>query len=130
MTDRPILFSSAMVRAILAGTKSQTRRVVSPQPPTECSVRTFVEESTDPRTDRSFAWYDQLPLPTRSHYVRCPFGHPGDQLWVRETWGLRSHTDTTDWNTSSVKGADDRILGHWALDYAADWGSNQENCHW
>jgi len=77
-----------MVRAILAGTKTQTRRVVNPQPPAECSIRTFVEESTDPRTDRSFAWYDQLPLSTRSHYDRCPFGHPGDRLWVRETFAL------------------------------------------
>jgi hypothetical protein len=95
MAEKPVLFSAAMVQAILAGKKTMTRRVVSPQPPTECAIRTFVEESTDPRTDRSFAWYDRLPLPTRSHYVRCPFGHPGDKLWVRESWRVSQQWDNT-----------------------------------
>lgn len=57
MKDRPILFSGAMVRAILAGQKTQTRRIVKPQP--------SIEGQTPRRT--------------------CPYGAPGDRLWVRET---------------------------------------------
>lgn len=60
MRERPILFSGPMVRAILAGTKTQTRRVVKPQPAGE--------------------WAS----PGRSS---CPYGRPGDRLWVRETFG-------------------------------------------
>jgi len=58
--ERPIIFSGAMVRAILAGTKTQTRRIVKPQP----------------------AWTDISP----ALLARCPYGTPGDRLWVRETW--------------------------------------------
>lgn len=57
--ERPILFSGPMVRAILDGTKTQTRRVVKPQP--------------------AGAW--AAPGKTM-----CPYGAPGDRLWVRETW--------------------------------------------
>jgi len=50
-----------MVRALLAGTKTQTRRIVKPQPP----YRGFDESAT---------------------VIKCPYGQPGDRLWVRETW--------------------------------------------
>lgn len=62
MTERPILFNDAMVRAILRGQKTQTRRPVKPQPDT---VR-----FNDARW-RSWT---------------CPLGQPGDRLWVRETF--------------------------------------------
>jgi hypothetical protein len=52
MKTRPILFSGAMVRAVLSGLKTQTRRVV--------------KSTQDP----------------------CPYGAPGDRLWVRETWRI------------------------------------------
>lgn len=64
MKKRPILFSAPMVRAILAGTKTQTRRVVKPE-----AAFTF----SDPR----MAWPRGIP--------KCRYGQPGDQLWVRET---------------------------------------------
>lgn len=78
--ERPILFSSEMVRAILAGHKTQTRRLVKPQPP---------------------EGFSPIPMPTggwrwqraRGHKIlrvgdlfRSPYGVPGDRLWVRETW--------------------------------------------
>lgn len=64
MTERPVLFSAPMVRAILAGTKTQTRRVVKPQP-----------------EERLHAIWKRFP-----HQSGCPYGVPGDRLWVRETW--------------------------------------------
>jgi len=64
MKERPILFSGPMVRAILGGRKTQTRRVVKPQP------INLTGPDFDGPVDRSFA---------------CPYGQPGDRLWVRET---------------------------------------------
>ena len=67
MKERPILFSGSMVRAILSGSKSQTRRVVKPQP-------VYVQQS---RGICSSA-------PDWSHIIKCPYGQPRDRLWVRE----------------------------------------------
>jgi hypothetical protein len=55
--ERAILFATPMVRSILAGTKTETRRLVKPQP-----------EGTVTRP--------------------CPYGEPGDRLWVREAWAM------------------------------------------
>ena len=71
MKERPILFSAPMVRAILAGTKTQTRRAVKPQP-------THFNPVGVPRRAR--------PDAPSSDVIRCPYGQPGDRLWVRETW--------------------------------------------
>ncbi|CUI30398.1 hypothetical protein [Achromobacter xylosoxidans] len=66
MRERPILFSGPMVRAILAGNKTQTRRVVKPQP--------------------AGAW----AAPGKTS---CPYGQPGDHLWVREAWRSTADLD-------------------------------------
>lgn len=63
--DRPILFSAPMVRAILAGTKTQTRRVAKPQRKTGLG---------------------DLDALAQHQYGLCPYGKPGDRLWVRETF--------------------------------------------
>lgn len=65
---RPILFNTEMVRAILDGTKTRTRRIAKPQPETfKCGVPFTV-----------------AGLPTSP--LKCPLGETGDRLWVRETW--------------------------------------------
>jgi hypothetical protein len=73
---RPILFSGPMVEAILAGRKRQTRRVMKPQP---------ANVWTEARMDRGVACFG-APWVKGIHVVRCPYGQPGDRLWVRETW--------------------------------------------
>lgn len=72
MKERGILFSAPMVHALLDGRKSVTRRIVKPQPP--AGVLGFAV-STCTLTNLS------------DYSVRCPYGVPGDRLWVRETWG-------------------------------------------
>lgn len=89
MKERPILFSAPMVRAILDGTKTQTRRIMKPQP--------TVSE------DGWFSWNGHAPNSPYGAYAAShidkeslrlfvgpssPYGKPGDHLWVRETWGL------------------------------------------
>jgi hypothetical protein len=67
MTERPILFSAPMARALLDGSKTQTRRV----------VKCHVED------------YGGI-LHTKTV---CPYGQPGDRLWVREAWAAESEFD-------------------------------------
>ena len=72
---KPILFNTEMVRAILDGRKTVTRRVVKPQPPATSVVR-----KRGCAWDWSF-WADC----DMGHLMKPPYQH-GDILWVRETW--------------------------------------------
>jgi len=76
--ERPILFSGAMVRALLAGTKTQTRRLVSARDAGAISEAFFYSDR------ETFAQLNSDP--SRFLGIRCPYGAPGDRLWVRETW--------------------------------------------
>ena len=78
MTEKPILFSATMVRAILDGRKTQTRRIMKPQPVGPVFV------ATDPETPRYCLPYNET-LTMGELAMRCPYGQPGDRLWVRET---------------------------------------------
>lgn len=76
--ERPILFSSPMVRAILDGRKTQTRRVMKPQPPAATVEMRLHGDGWLPCWDVAHG-----DIGDRR---RCPHGHSGDRLWVRETW--------------------------------------------
>lgn len=82
---RPILFSGPMVRAILAGKKTQTRRVLKVQPrmcepDANGNVYAVWSDKPWPRVKPTMA---ELLIDIRH---RCPYGARGDTLWVRETW--------------------------------------------
>lgn len=90
MKERPLIFSGPMVQAMLDGKKTQTRRIIKPQP------------HDDPSS--SMPWVDDGPTPSGvgrcGHSLttsECPYGQPGDRLWVRETWaenpGKMHHDD-------------------------------------
>lgn len=85
--ERPILFSAPMVRALLAGTKTQTRRIGKIQSPSYTELGTSV---IGHRTKGSViqATYRAYPgRGTARHAIcECPYGQPGDRLWVRETF--------------------------------------------
>ncbi|SDR18476.1 hypothetical protein SAMN05443245_3396 [Paraburkholderia fungorum] len=92
MQERPILFSGPMVRALLDGSKTQTRRIVAQQPTNGWAFETPPAfgriTSPHPKKDRFGAFirrgigtdFPQVDL------IPSPFGMPGDRLWVRETW--------------------------------------------
>lgn len=90
MKDRPILFSAPMVRAILDGTKTQTRRAVKPQPTSDVRAAGAILSSTSPCAEGTWWWLDSIDIMEANvvgEAFRCPYGQPGDRLWVRETWG-------------------------------------------
>jgi hypothetical protein len=89
MRELPILFSGAMVRALLDGSKTQTRRVVKHQPPDDVAPITVAHyEPTvvnwrgeeEPGSVIFGAYSDD-----GDWGAKCPYGAPGDRLWVRET---------------------------------------------
>ena len=83
MTDRPIIFGAPMIRAIFDGRKTVTRRLVT--------GHDVIEERDD---GTPWPYYT-----TWSHgddgspWMACPYGVPGDWLWVRETWRYHSWAD-------------------------------------
>src|SRR5579859_1067817 len=96
MRERPIPFSGPMVRAILDGKKTQTRRLLRPFD--AAAVRDLgCEERPGDDNDAQIVysqeghsgpgWYVACSsYPDEgSHFMRCPYGTPGDRLWVRET---------------------------------------------
>lgn len=83
MADRPILFSGPMVRALLAGTKTQTRRIIKPR-----RKRPSLFDG---------GWSDSYVLdPGNESWRQQDIAFRiGDRLWVRETWsGLHEFRDT------------------------------------
>lgn len=72
--EMPILFKPRLVRAILDGTKTQTRRVITPQP----RATTFAGVE-------AMRWKDAT-WPADDFHELCPYGMSLDCLWVRETW--------------------------------------------
>ena len=105
MKERPILFSAPMVRAILEGRKTVTRRVVKPQPSPGHEWAGWCVSSTTKADEGKAVWaVGRSSYLTDAHRVRCPYGQPGDRLWVKETffaWGR--------WETrySAKKGRDE-----------------------
>lgn len=94
--DRPILFNADMVRALLDGRKTQTRRVMKPQP----------EPTPDDYPGPKGHWWPCNTVQSMVHIedevqngkewsgfaaAICPYGQAGDRLWVREAWGVVSH---------------------------------------
>ncbi|WKD48244.1 hypothetical protein [Microbulbifer spongiae] len=90
--ERPILFNGPMVRAILEGRKTQTRRIIgSKKKPVDIFIQDtqFIDgkEQSLGFEDENGGWFDTEEM--------CPYGHKGDRLWVRETHHLSHHNALT-----------------------------------
>lgn len=87
MKIAPILFNSDMVCALLDGRKTQTRRIVKPQPFIDAQGnfvwgnRNFGQDFSGPHIKKLIEWNHG-----GGRVGFCPYGQPGDLLWVRETW--------------------------------------------
>lgn len=73
MKEHPIIFSTPMVQALLSGKKTQTRRIIKPQPKILLG-------------SKSKGYWPDIPR------VKCPYGEPGHLLWVRETHAITYST--------------------------------------
>jgi hypothetical protein len=74
MSEKPILFSGPMIRALLDGSKTQTRRIIRFDDPMPTGTPTLMD-------NEDLIYWAWGP----DHYI-CPYGVPGDRLWVRETF--------------------------------------------
>jgi hypothetical protein len=91
--ERPILFNADMVNAILAGLKTQTRRVIKDQPPEGCGlidVGVYAPIVIDRKGEQQpgpdvFGAFSE----DGDWGFKCPYGQPGDRLWVREAFRNR-----------------------------------------
>jgi hypothetical protein len=89
--ERPILFSAPMVRAILSGTKTQTRRIVKPQPTKNPKFAGGAYITQPKRTFSARQTAGDIAVAADYVHLCCPYGQPGDRLWVRESfWGCDS----------------------------------------
>ena len=93
---KPIIFNTEMVRAILDGRKTQTRRIIKPQPKEgssgfklcrpldDCFGKKYIKQFGVMYKPPKKEWLDDThPM---WNFVKCPYGQPCDRLWVRETW--------------------------------------------
>ena len=88
MKEHPILFSGPMVKAIMEGRKTMTRRVIKPQPTKGETVCSWT--CNGKLLDWGIADADGDPLDVS---LKCPYGIPGDLLWVREAFATRPLPD-------------------------------------
>ena len=88
MKERGMIFNGEMVRAILDGRKTQTRR------PIKWKQTRFTEIGE--REDGSKWPWSEDAEHTCDFWHPCPFGAVGDRIWVRETWGVVSHAFSDD----------------------------------
>ncbi len=121
--ERPILFSAPMVRAILSGQKTVTRRVVNVQPfDLSWSRRDHRFEYIAGRAvngDELDGFYAYSTRHGGEWSAKCPFGQPGDRLWVREAWQA----------DEQVNAVAPRELSHGEpIHYPADGASKQTGC--
>lgn len=120
--EHPILFSSSMVRAILEGKKTQTRRVVK-----FSKKERWAEELKSAYQDGQGDWiFWNTDAPDLAEFTKraypngggysCPYGKPGSALWVRETWQAQNLSGQ--WWHEVPKA--DRELCNWAVIDKAD----------
>ena len=116
MKEHPILMNAAMVRAVLDGSKTQTRRALKRQPDYPIII------ATDPHTNR-YQIGEREPVTEAALQRASPYGQPGDRLWVRETFGYvspdehqRPHSECKiEYRADLAPGCTDRP-GQWPID--------------
>lgn len=116
--EHPILFSAPMVRALLAGRKTQTRRVLParhPRCPQHCHIRLDVMA---PEENAIWYWdgkHDRVGASLPLRFAR------GDRLWVRETWRSVGHLDSHSGKQMAAACLDAGYPKPWApIEYQAD----------
>ena len=117
MSEKPILFSASMIRAILEGRKTQTRRVVRVQPKHNVAGMHWVR----------FGDVFHYPQVCPEIKIKSPYGIDGDEIWVRETftkiWNQDGclHDDPYDTTECPCEGCHIEYKADSGSKYPADW---------
>ncbi|MBE5251589.1 hypothetical protein [Mixta mediterraneensis] len=133
MKERPIIFNPEMIKAIIDGRKTMTRRIMKVQPDSPNFGLLRITDSTKRADIGKYHWAESnaTGTHTRSALFTCPFGAVGDRLWVRETWQAIhdsldefGNVDERTWMPSIPKSSD----SYWHAVYAETSGqSNRED---
>lgn len=115
MADKPILFSGPMVKAILDGRKTMTRRVIKPQPDENLPIGGACRYDDEP----TWVWQNGFDGSIVAKFERNPPFAPGDRLYVREAW--RTESDYYNDLAPSELSGEESIL----FNADADWSSNK-----
>jgi hypothetical protein len=128
MSEKPILFSSDMVKAILEKRKTQTRRIIKPQPSTsEYQLSTMID-TTDRQARKYRGWNqwvvmdDDITIKKSDNRYFKPAYQVGDKLWVREKWRVSSwfEGEPVRFEYSDGERCDENEYGQDSLNYE-DW---------
>lgn len=116
MKERPVIFNGEMIRALLDGRKTQTRRIIANVSADNCIP---LQKQTKTK-DGIYTHVMDAP-----QYGLCPFGQVGDRLWVRETWQgpLVDEEHFEDYRANA-----DKFQTPEFCEYAADGGARPEFC--
>lgn len=139
MKERGMIFNSEMVRAILDGRKTQTRRIMKVQPESNQLGLLLITDSTKHSDIGKYHWAESNATGNhvRSKLFSSPFGAVGERIWVRETWATLGNEEGcyVDWEDNLCKG-DERSAariyrasceqrpgdyGLWSIPYDAYW---------
>jgi hypothetical protein len=123
MTERPILFSAPMVRALLNGSKTQTRRVLRDQDPIDLGA---IMHGTHLSRRPVFDKVANAVIGHRLVPVLCPHGQPGDRLWAREAYRLCSNFDS---RPPSAGGAANRVWYEADAPHQPGFGKGRPSIH-
>lgn len=102
MKERGMIFNGEMVRAIIEGRKTQTRRIIKNQREGECWS---VKSAQSPRyAGHTHDWWLPTGTQPNSALPACPYGAVGDRIWVRESFSLLGNEDgfPVDWDDNIV----------------------------
>lgn len=118
MTERPILFSPPMVKAILQGRKTQTRRALRDQQPIDLGAAMHGAHLNrrDVHDHGKLVGHRMAP-------VRCPYGQPGDRLWVREALYLG---DDNKWRRTADESLIELDSDNEWVPYMLSWAHHKE----
>lgn len=81
MNENPIIFSKPMVRALIDGHKTQTRRILKQQPKEYFHVAGYYTDKGS-----TFTLFKHIKFRSDTFSIKCPYGNVGDRLWVRENF--------------------------------------------
>lgn len=108
MKERGMIFNSEMVRAILDGRKTQTRRIMKVQPESNQLGLLLITDSTKHSDIGKYHWAESNATGNhvRSKLFSSPFGAVGERIWVRETWATLGNEEGSyvDWEDNLCKG--------------------------